>query len=146
MPKPTLCCSRSGGYCDRCDLLVGLEGLHVIGVDRDEGSGALTVTMESEPDVVGCPRCGVVAHGHGRREVRLVDAPWAGRPVTIIWRKRRFVCPDVGCPNRSFVEQDEGIARPRALLTERACRWAIAESNRLPRNTRKPASFTSGLS
>jgi transposase len=37
MTEPTLCCRASGGYCDRCDLLVGLDGLHVIGVDRDEG-------------------------------------------------------------------------------------------------------------
>ena len=77
MPEPTLCCRALGGYCDRCDLLVGLQGLHVIGVDRDDGSGALTVTVESKPEAMGCPGCGVVAHGHGRREVRLVDAPWA---------------------------------------------------------------------
>jgi hypothetical protein len=35
MPEPTLCCRAGGGYCDRCDLLVGLPGMHVIGVDRD---------------------------------------------------------------------------------------------------------------
>ncbi len=130
MPKPTLCCSRAGSYCERCDLLIGLAGLHVIAVVRDEGNGALTVTVESERDVIGCPSCGVVAHGHGQREVRLVDAPWAGRPVTVLWRKRRFVCPDPGCSTRSFVEQDERIARPRGLLTVRACWWAIAQVRR----------------
>jgi transposase len=31
MPEPTSCCRVGGGYCDRCDLLVGLEGLHVMG-------------------------------------------------------------------------------------------------------------------
>ena len=35
MTEPTLCCPCSGGYCDRCDLLVGLPGLHVIAVERD---------------------------------------------------------------------------------------------------------------
>ena len=84
MTEPTLCCPCSGGYCDRCDLLVGLPGLHVIGVDRDEGDGSLTVTVESEPQVMGCPTCGVVAHGHGRVNVVLIDAPWAGRPVRVI--------------------------------------------------------------
>ena len=54
-----------GGYCERCDLLVGLDGLHVIGVERDDG-GRLVVEVESEPTVMGCPACGVVAHGHGR--------------------------------------------------------------------------------
>ena len=80
MPEGTLCCRARGGYCDRCDLLVGLGGLHVIGVDRDDG-GALTVTVESATDVVGCPMCGVLAHAHGRVDVHLVDAPAMGAPV-----------------------------------------------------------------
>ena len=123
------CCAVLGGYCDRCDRLVGLDGLRVTGVDLDE-HGALTVTVESQPAVMGCPACGVLAHGHGRVAVRLVDAPWAGRPVTFVCRKRRWVCPEPGCPRVSFVEQDEEIARPRALLTVRACRWAIEQIRR----------------
>ena len=129
MPEPTLCCPALGSYCDRCDLLVGLDGLRVTGVARDEDD-ALTVVVESEPAVMGCPTCGVVAHGHGRLEVRLVDAPAAGRPVLIVWRKRRWLCPEPACRRISFVEQDERIARPRALLTARACRWAIEQIRR----------------
>ena len=109
MCEPTSCCHVWGGYCARCDLLVGLGGLHVTTVDRDEG-GRLVVGVESEPTLMGCPVCGVVAHGHRRVEVRLVDAPAMGRPVTILWRKRRWVCPDPGCPVETFVEQDETIA------------------------------------
>ena len=88
MSEPTSCCRVRGGYCERCDVLVGLEGLHVIGVDRDDG-GWLVVEVESEPTPMGCPACGVVAHSHGRVLVRLVDAPAMGRPVRIFWRKRR---------------------------------------------------------
>ncbi len=44
--EPTSCCRVSDGYCDRCDLLAGLAGLHVIGVVRDDGGG-LVVTVES---------------------------------------------------------------------------------------------------
>jgi transposase len=124
-----LCCRAPGGYCDRCDLLVGLGGLHVIAVERDDGGG-LTVTVESAAAPMGCRSCGVVAHAHGRVEVRLVDAPAMGRPVRIRWRKRRWVCPDPGCPVGSFVEQDEQIAGPRAKLTVRACRWAIEQIRR----------------
>jgi transposase len=110
-------------------LLVGLDGLHVIGVERDDG-GRLVIEVESESTLMGCPACGVVAHGHGRVVVRLVDAPAMGRPVTIRWRKRRWVCPDAGCPVGTFVEQDERIAAPRSSLTTRACRWAIEQIRR----------------
>ena len=112
MTQSTLCCSIAGGYCRRCDVLVGLPGVRVVDAVRDE-SGALTVTVESEVDWTGCYECGVIAHAHGRTQVRLIDAPSGGRPVTIVWRKRRWVCPDPGCPVVSFVEQDDTIAAPR---------------------------------
>ena len=53
----TPCCHAHDAYCDRCDLLVGLPGLHVIGVERDPGG--LQITVESAPTVMGCPSCGV---------------------------------------------------------------------------------------
>ena len=126
MSEPTSCCRVSDGYCDRCDLLVGLAGLDVIGVVRDDGGG-LVVTVESTPEVMGCRACGVVAHAHGRVEVDLVDAPAMGRPVRIRWRKRRWVCPEPACPVSSFVEQDEDVAAPRSRLTVRACLGAVGQ-------------------
>ena len=69
MPEPTSCC-RGGGYCDRCDLLVGIDGLHVLDVVRDDGGG-LVVDVEPTPGPVGRPACSVLARGHGRREVEL---------------------------------------------------------------------------
>ena len=129
MPEPTLCCRSAGDYCDRCDVLVGLDGLHVVAVEHCP-AGRLMVTVESAPEPMGCRSCGVLAHGHGRVVVRLVDAPAMGRPVRIVWRKRRWVCPEPTCPVGSFVEQDERIAAPRAKLTVRACRWAIEQIRR----------------
>jgi len=129
MPEPTLCCRMCGDYCDRCDLLVKLPGLHVIAVERD-GRDRLVVTVESAPGPMGCRSCGVVAHGHGRVNVRLVDAPAFGRPVRIVWRKRRWLCPEPACEVISFIEQDEQVAAPRGLLTARACRWAIEQIRR----------------
>ena len=73
MPEPTLCCRACDEYCGRCDVLVGLEGLHVIAVERGDGRGALTITVESEVGVMGCHSCGVVACGHGWVEVHLID-------------------------------------------------------------------------
>ena len=132
MFEPTTCtarCHRDDLYCDNCDLLVGLAGLHVVGVERDQGGG-LTVTVESAPQVMGCPACGVVAASHGRRVVRLVDSPCFGRPVDIRWRKRTWECVEASCPVGTFTEQDETIAKPRAMLTARGCRWAVHQIRR----------------
>ena len=40
------------------------------------------------------------------------------------------MCSEPACPVRSFVEQDEQVAAPRAKLTVRACRWAIEQIRR----------------
>jgi transposase len=103
-----------------------LDGLHVVRVDRDDGEG-LVVTVESAPVPVGCPACGVVARSHGRRVAELVDIPCIGRPTRIRWLKRRWFCPELACPVGTFTEQDERLARPRALLTTRACWWAVGQ-------------------
>lgn len=36
MPHPACCCSALLGRCDRCDLLVDLEGFHLVAVARGE--------------------------------------------------------------------------------------------------------------
>ena len=129
MPDPTSCCRAGGGYCQRCDLLVGLPGLHVTGVHRDDAG--LRVEVESvRPEVMGCPACGVVAHAHGRQRVELIDAPCFTAPVRLWWRKRRWLCPEPMCPVTSFMEQDPDVAPRRALLTSRATRWAIGQMRR----------------
>lgn len=45
-PGCTMCCPADDVYCDRWDLLVGLSGLHVSGVERDPGG--LQITDEPE--------------------------------------------------------------------------------------------------
>ena len=52
-------------YCSRCDLLVGLDGLHVTVVEFDREVGLLTIRVESARAPMGCTSCGVVAHSHG---------------------------------------------------------------------------------
>lgn len=107
MREPTSCCRALSGYRERCDLLVGFPGLEVIGVERADGGG-LEVAVES---AAGCPMCGVVAHGRGRTEMRLVDAPSARRLVTVLWRKRWWICPEPLCPRESIVGQNPGVGR-----------------------------------
>ena len=122
------CCAGGSDYCDRCDLLVGLDGLHVVALAED--GKRLVVTVESPPRRVGCADCGVIAPSHGRRPVMLIDTPCFGRPVRLVWRKRTWRCADADCDSGAFSEQDERVAAPRALLTTRACWWAIRQIRR----------------
>ena len=132
MTEPMLCCAARGCspsvYCHNCDLLVGLEGLHVLEVVAADEH--LRVRVESPPGLMGCPACGVVAPSHGRREVQLIDAPCFGRPVTVVWLKRTWKCSEEACPVAVFTEQDEEVAPPRGLLTTRAAWWAARQLRR----------------
>jgi transposase len=132
--EPTACaaarCHPDSVYCSRCDLLVGIDGLHVLTVDRDRDAGLLRVVVESPPGPMGCHGCGVIAHSHGRRDVTLVDVPCFDRPVRLVWRKRTWRCVEPSCSVRVFTEQAEQVGAPRALLTMRACWWAINQIRR----------------
>jgi transposase len=138
--EPTACararscpdsCSDSS-YCDRCDLLVGLDGFHVLDVAEYDGKRGpwLRVVVESPGRVMGCSNCGVVAGSHGRSNVTLIDTPCFGRPVRLVWRKRTWRCEEPACPAGVVTEQHAELARPRALLTTRACWWAVRQLRR----------------
>jgi len=119
-PSPT--------FCRNCDLLLGLDGFYVIDVaHRGE---VMVVMIESAPGVEGCRSCGVVAVGHGRVEIELIDRPWGAGPVRLVWRKRRWRCPEPSCPVVTFVETDDDIALPRGLLTRRAVAWCVGQMRR----------------
>ena len=128
MLNSTCACPVALNRCDRCDLLLGLPGLHLISVDRARTGFLLEV--ESCDPVAGCPGCGVIAAGHGRIVTSMIDAPWADRPVRIRWRKRRWICREEACPVVTFVEQDPAVCPPRGLLTMRALRWAVGQLRR----------------
>ena len=80
-----------GRWCTRADALLGVEGIHISSVTAT-GTG-LVLRIETGENVTGCPDCGVVAVGHGRRRVR---CQWPivcahGRPAKMpeylkVWR------------------------------------------------------------
>jgi transposase len=95
-----------------------------------ERDGAVRVVVESAAEPMGCHTCGVIAYSRGRQEVGLIDVPCFGRPVRLVWRKRTWRCAEPACPAGAFTEQHDGLAKPRALLTSRACWWAIGQLRR----------------
>jgi transposase len=129
MAEPTSCCVEPGGYCARVDTLFNLPGVHVLDVAwldlRRKLPPGLRLVVETSPAVTGCPACGVIAEGRGRRVRRLHDIPAFGAPVELVWRQRRFRCVEPACPVRGFSE-DHRLAPPGAKLTGRAAWWAIS--------------------
>lgn len=119
MSNSTSC--PDGRWCERADALLGVEGMHILSVSGTAES--LILHVETGQSLIGCPDCGVIAVGHGRRRVSLYDIPCFGRPVRLIWSKRLWRCPDTGCPKGTFAEEHQ-LAGPRAKLTARAVVWA----------------------
>ena len=128
MPNPSCPCADALNRCGRCDVLLDFPSLHLVAVMQ--APTGLVLEVESCDPVTGCPGCGVIATGHGRVMVEMIDAPWAGRPVRIRWRKRRWVCHERTCPVVSFLEQDPRICAARGRLSTRAIRWAIGQLRR----------------
>lgn len=97
--------------------LLGMHGLVVL--SQTEEDGELWVLVETTADVAGCPRCGVRATEHGRSVVHVRDLPFGGRPVRLVWRKRRWLRTDSDCDAKSFTEQTPEI---EGSLTRRAAK------------------------
>lgn len=115
-------CGAPARWCSRADALFNADGVHVLDVQR--GHRKLVITVETDADVTGCPSCGVVAVGHGRRRATAADAPCFGVPVMLVWFKRIWRCAEPDCPVSTWTERHELIA-PRATLTSRAIAWAV---------------------
>ena len=85
--------------------LLGMDGFVVLA--SIEEAGELFISVETAADVVGCGSCGVRAVGHGRSVVQVRDLPSGGRPVRLVWRKRRWLCRDPDCETKSFTETSD---------------------------------------
>ena len=114
-------CASSASWCPRTDLLFDVPDMHVLTIRREDMRFVLTI--ESDADTSGCPSCGVVAVGHGRRRRVVADAPAFGVPVRLIWHARLWRCREPACPVGVFTERHD-LVPPRAKLTSRAAAWA----------------------
>jgi transposase len=109
--------------CARADALFDVAGMHVLDVSRG-AAGPLVLTVETDSVSVGCPSCGVVAVGHGRRRHVARDAPCFGVPTVLVWHKRVWRCAEAVCPRQTFSER-HSLIPARAKLTRRAVAWAV---------------------
>ena len=121
-----------------CELLVGLPDVNVLGV-LDERDGPLRVHVETRDARPSCAGCSGVVVIKDRPSVVLVDLPCFGRPVRLVWRKRRWSCLDATCATRSFTEEMPAIAAPRLVMTDRAGRWVTEQVGRHGRTVNEVA-------
>jgi transposase len=103
---------------DGTSLLFDLPGFRVVSCELVEEQRRVVVMQEA--DEHACPRCGVLVGGrpYDVRESRIKDLPFGDRPVQVIWRKRRYRCPEPDCPQRVFTERSDQVP-PRHRMTVR---------------------------
>lgn len=118
-------------------FFVKLEGVRLIQIDDE--AAVPEVHIELERETVGCPTCGVVATVKDRHRVTLVDLTMAGRPIVLVWIKRRFQSKELDCPMSTWTEVEPRIAAPLLKMTDRAGRWATYEVGRNGRTVNEVA-------
>lgn len=121
-----------------CELLVGLPDVTVLGV-VDEIDGPLRVHVETRDPRPSCAGCSGAVVVKDRPIVELVDLPCFGRSTRLVWRKRRWSCPDGACAIRSWTEEARTVAAPRLVTTDRAGRWATEQVGRRGRTVNEVA-------
>ncbi len=94
---------------DGTTLLFDLPGFRVVECHEDE-AGVRRVVVMGQGDQQACPGCGVLAgRPYDVRESRVKDLPFGQRPLTVIWRKRRYLCREPVCRRRVFTETSDQI-------------------------------------
>lgn len=71
----TCACAPSaspGRWCPQADELFGAPGMHVLDVANLD-DGTVLAQVESDTLVTGCPDCGLVAVGHGRAPMQVIE-------------------------------------------------------------------------
>jgi transposase len=112
------------------EALLGLPGFLVLEVS--ETADELVIVVETVTRVVGCGRCGTRAEAHDRKPVVVRDLACFGRPARLVWRKRRWRCPDRDCDARTWTERSEQVDA-QAVITRRAGMEACRQVGELAR-------------
>jgi len=122
-----------------CELLVGLPAVIVLGVD-DQLGAPLRVHVETRAKRSWCASCAGAALIKDRPCVELVDLPCFGRATRLVWRKRRWSCPNTTCATGTWTEEVPAIASARLVMTDRAGRWVTEQVGRHGRTVNEVAS------
>jgi transposase len=107
---------------DTMAVRLHLRLIRVLAVVSDSIDG-LVVAVTSTRSWSRCPHCGFSCRRvHDVRRRRVQDLAVSGRPVTLVWHRRRFACD--GCGERHLEDHDEFEGR----LTRRLARTVVADA------------------
>jgi hypothetical protein len=107
------------GLVNDATLLLDLDGVSVIGVERLEDGTRRVHLATADTSARACPVCGVFAsRAKGTATTRPRDLPYGEHGLEFLWHKRRWWCREASCPRKSFTEQIPQIPAG-ARLTER---------------------------
>jgi transposase len=112
------------------EALLGLPGFRVLEVV--EAPAEVTIVVETAARLVGCRACGGRAEAHDRMPVPVRDLSCFGRPARLVWRKRRWRCPDRDCDAKTWTESSE-LVDGQAVITRRAGMEACRQVGELAR-------------
>lgn len=105
------------------ETMLGLIGFRVLTVQ--EAPTELIIRVETTMTIVGCAGCGVRAESQDRMPIEIRDLSCFGRPVRLVWVKRRWRCRELGCSVKTWTESSPEVLA-RQLITWRggveACR------------------------
>lgn len=80
----------------------------------------MVAVLRSTAPSLPCPLCGTPSTSvHSRYERAPADLPWAGHPVKLVLRVRRFFCKVSSCRRRIFTERLPEVVAPYSRATER---------------------------
>ena len=118
---------------DATSVLFGLDDeFKVLEVQR-LGASLVRLIIEQTTREGPCPACGVLSGAvKDRPLMRLKDLPISGQSVELWWRKRRLICGERRCAQKTFTQVSAAV-RPRGRVTERLRQrvaMAIAAGNR----------------
>ena len=118
------------------EALLGLPGFRVLEVTEAEAE--VVVVVETTAVIEGCAACGTRAVAHERRPTAIRDLPCFGRPARLVWRKRRWRCPEPLCERKTWTEDSEHLDA-QVVLTRRAGAEACRQVGELARPVSKVA-------
>jgi transposase len=116
-------------------VLFGFEHeFSVLEVQRLD-TATVMVIIEQAARAGPCPECGVFSGTvKDRPWMRLKDLPVSGQTVELLWRKRRLICGEELCPQKTFTQVSAAVPPGAARVTERLrerVAQAIASGNRV---------------